>query len=83
MPDRTNSWLFKRELPALTIVVQAHYIKPLHSWGMTCKVNGHLVDHRQSDNPTQCALEMVEEATLNSDHIPSGSGAEHVAAAAV
>lgn len=34
---------------------------------MTCKVNGELVDHRQSDEPIPEAMKMIDIACVNLD----------------
>lgn len=57
-----NSWLFRRDVNDLTIVVSAHFIPKLEVYGMTCKVNGVPTDCLQTDNPTKTALAMIEAA---------------------
>jgi hypothetical protein len=70
MPTATakqNAWLIRRDFNGSTIIVSAQYIPALEIWGMTCKANGTLVDHRQADAPFETALKMIEHATLNLD----------------
>lgn len=62
-----NNWAIKREIGDKTISVTASYMKNQAVWGMSCRVNGRMVDHRQSDNPMQDAHAMIEAAILNDD----------------
>jgi len=62
---KTNSWLVRRDFNGAVIIVNAQYIVGLESWGMTLKVNGILVDHRQADDPLETASQMIEIAIVN------------------
>jgi hypothetical protein len=54
-----DSWLIRRDVHDLTIVVSANYIPRLETFGITCKVNGTPYDNTQSDDPVQTALAMI------------------------
>jgi hypothetical protein len=64
----TNSWLIRRDVDGLVIIVQAHHIPKADLWGLTCKVNGIMVDHNQAEEPISEALNMVEAAILEHDN---------------
>lgn len=72
---KQNAWLIRRDFNGSTIIVSAQYIPALEIWGMTCKSNGVLVDHRQADEPFETALKMIEIATINLDAVNGGSSA--------
>ena len=63
--NHTNSWMFRREIYGQVITVTANWIEGLQTWGMACKVNGQLVDHRQAENPIKDAQTMIETAINN------------------
>lgn len=62
---KNNSWLVRREYGGHVVLVNAHYIAPFETWGMTLKVDGMLMDHRQADDPLECATQMIEIAMVN------------------
>lgn len=64
---KTNDWLIRRTLDGLTIVVVASRIPSLSTWGMICKVNGEIVDHRQADDVFETAQEVIEQQLQNID----------------
>lgn len=57
-----DSWLIRRDVNDITIVVSAHFIPKLEVFGVTCKVNGTPTDCVQSDDPVQIALAMIAAA---------------------
>lgn len=77
---KQNSWLIRRDVNDLCIVVSANFIPKLEVFGLTCKVNGVPDDCAQAENPVQAALQMIEAAILA--HAPAvAEAAEKVAGA--
>lgn len=66
---KQNSWLIRRDVNDLTIVVSANFIPKLEVFGVNCKVNGVPTDCTQADNPVAEALRMIEAAIL--EHVPA------------
>lgn len=57
-----NSWLWKRCIGDVTVVVSAIWIEALGTWGMQCKVNDELVEHHQAEDPEKAARIMLADA---------------------
>lgn len=56
---KQDTWLIRRDVNDLTIVVTANFIPRLETFGITCKVNGVPYDTTQSEDPVQIALAMI------------------------
>jgi hypothetical protein len=55
-----DTFTFRRDLPGTSIVVIAQYIPRLETWGVHVKVNGELVEHRQTDDPWRDARAAID-----------------------
>lgn len=67
MSVQQNSWTIRRRVNGLDIYITANWIEGMNTWGMTCKVNDELTDHRQADDVFKTSLQMIEIAHLNND----------------
>ena len=70
-----NSWIITRKLQKTTVVATAHYIPSLESWGLSVKINGLMVDHRQVHDPEQDLLLAVKAALL---YVNEGYGGSEI-----
>ena len=55
-----NSFLMVREIHGLRIEITAERIERLDLWGVQCRVNGDLFDHRQSDDVLKTMQELLD-----------------------
>ena len=71
----TNEWIITRVFNGSSVETKAIYIPCLCVWGMTCKLNGVPVEHRQSDDPVNDALKMIHDAFTEAPDLIELNGA--------
>lgn len=54
-----DTWLIRRDVHDMTIVVSANFIPRLETFGVTCKVNGVPYETTQSEDPVTTALQII------------------------
>lgn len=65
MARSTDCFTFRRDFEGHVILVTAHFIPNMQTWGLMAKVNGTPVDHRQSADPWTDARGMIDRALMD------------------